>query len=443
MPNHVFNLVFLGNGKSSAFFSSHTPETTKSVVLTNHPSQSNRVLSYAKDRVIDLPQITDINLVKQFILNGIKEGKPTAIVVTTNPERGKNWLDKLLSDADFAATIRQNPSLISFVLPQSPNPFLKDFTATECPVVQLDYYPGIGGVKQGDDGIVQVMAGVKENTNYVVRNSEALTSEQKENLRAIVKCLCSNKEIREFTHPSQINLPTNAFLHTVGIVVHIAEELVKKGVIDDSILSAKTSKEFFDKLHSALACKTSVEINSLLSNSLVGKGFYRQMPQVGPNVLMMEMGDIVCAIREESIKLGEMPVSPIDQKGADGVRNMSHISNHLREKYAKQYRQRNDKDAYSVSLGEFINCNPPYQNPAIVIPTNPDGTINTNHRFFTEELPTLKNIKQQGSNLGIPEEQMEVFSHVINFCESLGLRSKITATAASKLTDTMHLQSKL
>jgi len=430
--NSSFQIVCLGNGKSSFFFVSHTPQTTQSLVLTENQSPSTHVLSKNQDRFIHRPQTEDIDSVNKFILDGIEQSKPTAIVATTHPERGKNWLDKLLSNHDFKSMIDENPGLISFILPQSPNPFVEDFKKTGCPVVVFDYYPGIGGVKHGGNGIAEVVAGVKENTNYVVLNSEKLTTQQKENLNYTVRCLAGNKEIREFEHPSQISLPTNAFLHTIGIVVHITEELVKKGEVDGSILSAKTSKEFFDQLDSALVGKTPKDINLLLADSLVGKGFYRQMPQVGPNVLMMEMGDIVCQIRDESIKRGEMIASPIDEQAPDG-RNMSHISNHLRGKYAEQFLRITGEDPNSISLGRFINFNPPYQNKAIVIPTNPDGSINTNHRFFTEELPTLKSILEQGSRLGISKKEMEIFNRVINFCERLNQTSEIESPSATRL----------
>jgi hypothetical protein len=420
-PQHSspFQLLCLGSGKSSFFFSSLTTSTTKVLILTNHPSPSNYVLSYSRDRVINFPQTQDIESASQFVASGIGRKIQTAIVITTNPERGKWWLGQLLSNKNFSKILRENPSLINFILPQSPNPFLEYFEKTGCPVVQFDYYPGTGGVKHGEDGTAQVVAGMKENTNYVVKKSEVLTLEQRNNLGAVINCLSGNQKAIEFNNIRQISLPTNAFLHTVGIVVHIAEELVKKGVIDASILKAKTSQESFATLNSGLEGKPPKEINLLLADSLAGKGFYRQMPHVGPNVLMMEMGNTVCAIRQKLIENNKMPHSFLDEVGADGIHSASHISNHLKEKYAKQYAAANGKDPYSVSFGEFINNNPPYQNPGLVFPTTLDGTINTAHRFFTEDLPTLKEIQQQGSELRIPEEQMRVFSDVIGFCKRL------------------------
>jgi hypothetical protein len=400
-------------------------------------------LSYSGDGIINFPQTQDIEIVSKFVASGIGRKIPTAIVITTNPERGKWWLYQLLSNKNFSKILRENPSLVNFVLPQSPNPFLENFEKTGCPVVQFDYYPGIGGVKHNVDGTAQVMAGIKENTNYVIKTSEVLTPEHGSNLRAIINCLSGNQEIREFSDVSQINLPTNALLHTVGIVVHIAEELVKKGVIDASILEAKTSQEFFIQLNSALEGKASEEINLLLASSLAGKGFYRHMPQVGPNVLMMEMGDVVCAIRQKLIENNKMTSSSLDEVGVDGIRNASHISNHLKEKYAKQYAAANGKDPYSVSFGEFINNNPPYQNPGIVFPTTADGSINTTHRFFTEELLTLKTIQRQGSELGISEEQMMVFSAVTGFCEDLQSRRDLSLPKATKLMSHSKIKSKL
>jgi len=342
-------ILCLGEGKSRFFFTSLMPEATPVLALTNHPSPSSKIESYRdKGKTTDLKSTSNVLKAKKFVLDRITKGLPTEIVVTTDPERGKYWLDQLFKDKELEK-ICAGSGLVSFVLPQSPNSFVEDFVNTGCPVVQLDYYPGIGGVIHGEDGVARVKAGIKENTNYVIRTKPGVSlSQNRAHLDEVTKCLCGDQEIRRLEETAQINLPTNALLHTVGIVVHVVEELVKKGKIDASILEVGSAKDFFTELNRTLGNKSAQEINELLDGALWGKGFYKCMPKVGPDVLMKEMGNVVCEIRRREILNGKMKDSFLDEKVEAAELKESHIFRHLTGKYERQYEAKTEEKAHKV-----------------------------------------------------------------------------------------------
>jgi hypothetical protein len=125
------------------------------------------------------------------------------------------------------------------------------------------------------------------------------------------------------------------------------------------------------------------------------------MPQIGADVLMHDISCEVSQIRHKLITSGLLQATEFDS-------HKSFIEPHLTGKYYKQFHEKTGNRASEVSFGEFINNNPPYQNPAIVIPTNPDGNLNINHRFFIEELPTMTMLYRLGSTLGMEPEAIRL-----------------------------------
>ena len=411
-PEYPLNskVVFLGCGKSAAFFTSLMPSGTETIILTEHPTNTDKVVSMWGYGHLPFRQTADIGVVREFIT---RSTIPVTIVVSTDPKRGKAWLDKLLNDREIRVAIGDKNKEVTFILPQTPNPYIKDFRKTRCPVVQFDFYPGIGGMRH-EHGVTYVMAGIKEQTLYAIVSKELLDSRRFQNINTLVSHFAANQTCVWAPQLKQIELlPTNALLHTVGILAHIAEVFVNRGLADKTILEAKNSEEFFEKFKQVFFYISPQGIKRYLTGEMVGKGFYREMPLVGPNVIMDEVSSTIEEIRAKLISDNIMDESYLDREGLYGKYKACHIVNHLKGKYAEQFRQHIKKDPYQLSLGEFINQNPPYQNQMIVVPTLPDGTLNTSHRFFTEELPTLKTLLALGKQCNIPEEKLQVFENII------------------------------
>lgn len=205
-------LLCLGVGNSAYLFASLVDETTPVLVLTENEVGSNKVQSQWRVERNNFNQ-TELGsnygeAARNFIRDGIKNAKTTTIVVTTNPQRGKFWMDHLLSDKDFTMILKSNPDQIQLILPQVPNPHLEDFKKIGCPVVELEYSQIID-VKHGNNKTAEIAAEIKKNPNFVVSNYEKLSGDQKTHLNNIVQHLCANQEIntKEEKTPATILQP--------------------------------------------------------------------------------------------------------------------------------------------------------------------------------------------------------------------------------------------
>lgn len=392
--------------------------------LTSNPQSSTRVKRINSDQVINIIQTDSSNQANEFIVRGIAKKIPTIIAVTSDVSRGKYWFDELMKTKLFSDLIYSNSVYINFLLPQSPNIYKDDFIKTGCPVIMFDYFPGVVAVRHDAHGIAVVEASIKENTNYVVMNSSMMREKQKNNFDETIRYLSGSKDLTEYDDPQQINIPNNSIMNIAGIISHIVGELVDKQKIDPVILRASSIKEFFSILNFALV-KLNRGVFAEIADSLKDRKFYRKMPEIGPNVLMIQLSDIVTEIRQMEIKKGDYPISNLDYSGKDSKFSFGHIVNHLKSKYAFQFLNSNNRNPYQISFAEFISKNPAYQNPKFVFPTDNHGFMNTKHRFFNEDLTNIVELKNKAVMLNLDQDKIEAFENVINFVESLKNQQKI------------------
>lgn len=387
-------LVCLGSGKSAYFFISNIHPDVPALIVTEHKVATDKIKgAWEKDH--SYQQTDSAEGIKTFLENNPTR-KPV-FILTTNPQRGNEWIEKLSGplNKDLNELMKEREAI--FFIPQSPNPYVGNFAKLGTVIIG-DYFQGIGSAHH-DDGLSSGKFGTKELIRYNIISADEAS---KEKAREIIPYITLNQKTIEHKTAFELALlPTNPFLHTVGVACHIAE------VVDSSILSSKTTEEFFEKLNSKKFDKET------LGDSLKGKGFYRTMPQFGPDVIMRDLSNTVVKIRIELEKRNLLITSDLDEN------NGAHIFNHLDEKYSKQFKEVTGKSSTSVDFGKFINDNPPYQNPNIVFPTGPDGKINTNHRFFTEELPTMTMIYSLGKTLKLADKELQSLRSVIEFNQSL------------------------
>ncbi|MFT6332405.1 MAG: hypothetical protein ACJAW3_000740 [Lentimonas sp.] len=409
-------LLFLGSSKSSFFFISLSENSKERVILTDHPSQFGQIIDYHKsDKVISFEQTSDVKAVEYLILSATKED-PVLITASTTPERGKEWLDRLLANTKIAKKIKDSPGHVSFLLPHSPNQHHESFENTGCQVIQLDYYPGIGGYRAVDEKTAKVEAGAKELIYYTVANSEPLVGENMHNILNQVQIFCPAANLIELDHPDQISLPTNAFLHVCGIVSYVVEQLALQGKVDKSIIQCETIEDFCAALESI----NNDVIEDFVNNdtSLVNKGFYKGIPTFGVYPLMEGLSASCCKIRAGLIDAGHYKSSFLDKKNIINKFPKCHPFHHLMDKYRSQYYHKHHVTPNQVSFDEFLHSNPAYQNDLIVFPTNSEGNINTDHRFLTEDLETIVKLQKEASDLGMGEE-VKILSSVVGFCVKL------------------------
>ncbi len=336
-----------------------------------------------------------------------KEGMPITIIGSTDPQRFRYWLDELLQK------IPENKKKdILFVFPQSPNFEFEYLAQSGYTVAIFDYYPGIGGVVFDDKtAIARSTTGVKEETYYSIKNLENFKGREEMIVNNLHQLTLGQRLKREEYHHKFSYNPTNAILHMVGNITHIAWALVNKEILEPSILEAKNAEEFFKKFNETTKDFSREELINLVGDSLFQRGFYREMPTVGPNVLIpAASNEIYKGIKKLRLQ-GQWDDSDFD-------RNLG-VSQHLRSKYSKQWREVNGCDPAQVSLAEFIHRNPPYQNPQIVVPTlsgeeNGNKIKTIESRFYSEEVPTLKWMKE---NLG--EEECPIISKLVMFGEKM------------------------
>jgi hypothetical protein len=352
-------------------------------------------------------QIQEADQLEDFIRESTLD-RQLVFIVTTNPERGHEWLQRMLDPSKHRALcelVKSKKAL--FFLPQSPNPNIKAF-AEFGTVIISDYYMGAGNISHDMAGRTSYAhAGVKENCRYAVVPA---TEANIEFAKSIMPALTFKKKLHRDLDPIQLALlPTNAILHSVGVACHIASSLIDIGVVREDALEAKTSQEFFLALHEGVGRRN---IQNLVGRSLEGKSFYREMPQIGPNIIMDDISRLVTKIRTLMMDRGYMPASTIDAIGADG-RSQAHMFHHLRGKYRKQYQKSTGNDPFQISFAEFVNNNPPYQNINFI--TNKEGRIDTGHRFFIEEIPTLLMLYKLGKSLEIDSKELSPLKLLIQF----------------------------
>lgn len=425
-----FNLLCLGGGDSAFFLAALSMHDSSVMFLTSNPQSSTRVKRISSDQTINFTQTDSPNHANEFIVRGIAQKIPTIIAVTSDVIRGKYWFDELMKTKLFSDLIYSNSVYINFLLPQSPNIYKDDFIQTGCPVVMFDYFPAVVALRHEANGIAVVEASIKENTNYVVMNASLMKEKQRQNFDEIIRYLSGSKELIEYDDPQQINMPNNSIMNIAGVISHIVGELVDRQKIDPMILKINSLKDFFSMLNFALI-KLNKGIFAEIADSLKDRRFYCQMPEIGPNVLMIQLSDIVSEIRKLDIKKGSYPPSSFDFRGRDSKFSFGHIVNHLKSKYAFQYMHSNNRNPYQISFAEFISKNPAYQNPKFVFPTDSNGYINTKHRFFNEDLANIIELKNKAVELNLNQEKIAIFENIINFVESLKNQQKIANDSVS------------
>jgi hypothetical protein len=280
-----------------------------------------------------------------------------------------------------------------------------------------DYFHGIGNAQHDPaSNVSSGHFGTKGLIRYIIH---ANTVQARQQARKVVPTLTMHQPIIE--HQSLLEiilLPSNTLLHMGGVISHLACALVEKGHADPAILTAPTIEDFFGRLHQVLKGCSREALLALLGGSLHGIGFYREMPTIGPDLLMDEMSKTVDSIRARFMACGLLPLSDLDQFHTDG-RTGAHIFYHVRKKYAQQFHEGTGKAAHAVNFGTFIRENPPYQNPNIVFPTDASGRINTEHRFFHEEMPTMLMLLKLAHMVQLPDRDLLALHHVIQFNQFL------------------------
>lgn len=457
----VKQIICLGFGKSAGFYAAATPSQTPFLIITDHANL--RVTAFRnmwdEAEIHPLSQSDNVASLHQIVKSASND-EVILFIATTYPERFGEWCKRITSDSNLMKLMLEKKQHILFYLPHSPNHaadnFLKNFTVIRC-----DYYQGIGGIGLNSNGIFEVTAGTKEKILLAEENIEQLAGRGK--IDEILRHLTLNQEVRHGYSAEQIDLlPTNAILHLAGITAHVTEVLVEKNILSREILDAKSSQEFFVQLRSGLRNNSQIQergIFRVVGDSLKNKGFYRQMPEVGPNILMDEISTVIDETRRKLIQKGKLQPSDLDHIQSDG-RSAAHIFHHLHSKYSNTYAAQNRPNSpewfgfdgasemqdIKMNFAHFVNHNPPYQNPQITVPTNPDGTLNVGHRFFIEEIPTLRGILKLAKEYKIPEEKLSAVKDVIDFIDDLTkdtMRSRSTAKQTAQQLSTPKLRSKL
>lgn len=381
--------INLGNGKSSFLYAGARGAGEPLLVMTDNPAPVSGVIGIDAD-LRSYNQTNDLNELEEYIKQN--SGRQFVFNITTDPERGKQWLDRI------TPILKKHKVKPAFFLPQSPNPYAADF-AEYGTVIIGDYYMGIGGVKFFRDNAF-INAKLKESLRAAIIGDQELG-------RALLPKLSLGRRVIGESPISLALLPTNAILHTVGILAHTGAIL-----IPGRELNYSTTGEYFNYLDKEIAGASREDIISRVGKSLQGIIFYNQMPAVGPNIIMPEISRLVSKMRKKLISANYM-------KGSDLDSAESYIEEHLMEKYWHRFQKKYNYRPDEVDFARFVNSNEPYLNKSIQVPTKPDGTINTGHRFFKEELPTMAMLYRLGKALGMPEEELKPIKLVIELNQKL------------------------
>lgn len=416
--------VAIGGGKSAYFYAGACGcAKADFFILTNHPSQSTQVQSMWDEASFNsITQGSVENL--RGNLCKLPPNKLIIFIATTYPRRFEEWLQKIFADVELARFFQDRRKDILFFLPHSPNDAVQFLRSQGQALIVGDYYLGIGGAEHDERTKTSyIKAQVKEESLMALENcDDFIVQHGRGNFQNILRNLSLNQGLKSFYNVEQLSLlPTNAILHLAGIAAFVTQNLAEKGLVGDDILLCEKSDEFFGKLQAATSFQN---LASLVGTGLQGKKFYRDMPRIGPDILMKEISSLVCKIRKALIAKGILQITDLDLDSANGLPT-GHIFNHLREKYKENFYRTNVVNAWEVSFGEFVNANPPYQNPAIIFPTNKDGTIDVKHRFFCEELPTFKVLQDIAQALEFSKEETAPLDLCIDFVEKLILDKEI------------------
>ncbi len=390
-----------GGGKSARFYAALLHPEVEVAVLTEHRDGITQVQDMYGSGTHPFFQWNLEEL--RLCADQADDRLPRLVICTTHPAR----FQELLQKAETAGV--RFPKNTLFYLPHAPNPAVHWLVARGYTVLIADYFTGIGApVTQGNCASVRGSMGVKEEALMTVLNAASFPGGQLLELaRSAVPHLIGHTRCRWVgTYAALALLPTNAILHVAGVLAHVAEALVKSGNFgSDPILQVSTAQEFLTVFHArGLNCQRDIAQSSDVAHCLEGKGFYREMPAVGPDVLMLEISRIVGRIRS---KLG------LGNDGAD-------IRSHLLAKYRNSFNEVYPGQADQVPFSAFINRNPSYQNPAIVFPIVPGaGVLNTAHRFFGEELPTFVMLHQLSLHLRLPKGDSGTLLGVIQIAQAI------------------------
>lgn len=275
------SIISVGNSKSAYFFAATTPTDVDFTILTEHGVMQEAVESFWSDEQHRIEYKETVEELRD------KFSKiPITIICSTNPQRFKYWLKKILPIIP-----EERKKDVIFFLPQSPNPNFEELSRLGFSVAMLDYYPGIGGVVHDEETkISKATAGVKEQTYCTFSDSSKFADGV---LLQNIQHLIAGQNLEVTRNLNDFLLaPTNALLHLCGNIAHIASVLIE----DKSIMEAKTAEEFFEQFDAKTGEMSREEIIAAVGTKLHGRGFYREMPKVAADVLMQRAGDEIAQL---------------------------------------------------------------------------------------------------------------------------------------------------
>lgn len=397
-PKHPFkgHLLCLGCGKSSGFIIGGAGLPQAMVFSQWNAGKKYKIKSPWKAEKSHQFQTTNDLAEVEKLIAAASSSCPLTIACTTDPQKFEEYLDKILP----LIPLDKKPHIL-FFLPHSPNSQFQRLKKAGFTAAIIDYFPGIGDIFFDDKKQeAHLHSGVKERLYCDLTNLQG-DKNYEQILSSNIRNLTLNQNL-SYAHEADFQLcPTNALLHLCGNIAHICVAL------DCKILDAQNSAEIFALLDG----KSREEIIEQVGGKLQGAGFYRQMPKIGPDILMEKAATEIAAL-----------VLELQKRGICSKEFPHHISPHLRQKYKEQW---NAKKTYGskadeVKLSQFINENPPYQNRAITMPCDEKGFLKTQHRFYFEEIPTLKAIIEAGKALKI---EMPILNKLVEFGEKMLGRS--------------------
>lgn len=376
-PHFPFKQIMsIGSGNSAYFTASMVPRDVEMMVVTEHPRGAQKrvyVKNWYPDKpgVNDATQTTDMTEIATFLEKSRETHKPPVIYCSTSPRRFNEWLSKLEANN---ITIPDNAI---FVFPQTPageglmHVYEKGFTC-----LVFDFFPGIGKALIDASGReVEIKMGCKEFTDAaVLRKKGAFSSRELQNLETLTKWVSGNHQVHlQRSYGENCMMPINPKLHLCGIIAYMAQ-----GISGLDTHDAVSYVENFTKAYRSPPKDSTPE--------LATKCFYRDMPDEAPDMLMHELSKEIETLRKTIFKRSE------DQN----------IERRLGEKYEKCYQfATTKKPSEEAKFSTVIHNIPYYQNPEIKFPCDQKGNVNLEHRFFTEELPTLLMLYKLGESLKI------------------------------------------
>jgi len=500
------NHIMLGFGKSAPYIGSKIPQGDTITVLTEHNTGTTKFARRSLDadrqpytesysalrkkgkevETIPFTQTDDIAAIKKRILEAAKNGTRTNIYITTEPARGDAWMQRLLTTKDgkedqaIIDAISKNRENFLIVGLQAPNDHMEKYAEKlGCPVALFDYYPGIGGMTH-ENGVTSSIAGTKDHSLVTIMNAEGISDATKKHIHKTIGYVTSNREYTILEHkpaPGKFMpidlLVTNPLLHTCGMVDHISQKLIEKGLIDPKILDSTDANHVLETFEKTLdAHKDTGQVMEALrakrtdkglEGGLAGKGFYRSMSKMGGNVLITAVSTLVCEIRNKLIDDKRMDRTILDDPRG-GKYSLSFADTHLKSKYAKRYaanaiaynteykltpgmsdyiKPLTEKEVQAMDPGEFIPNNPSYKNKAIAVPVinapkaedarhEFDGMIDPKHRFYEEELKTLLKIQALSVEYKMHESPKPEIREAAKACDTL---VRVTQKQMSQLSE--------